>query len=62
MIIAEKEDKENTDLVKALNGLYWGLGSYEKVCGILTGGIAVIELYPGKGERGEYYGKIFNLC
>ncbi|WP_420806598.1 DVU_1555 family C-GCAxxG-C-C protein [Clostridium autoethanogenum] len=55
----EDEEKEKTDLIKALNGLCGGLGSSEKVCGILTGGIAVIGLYAGKGEPREYYGENF---
>ncbi len=50
----EDEEKENTDLIRALNGLCGGIGADNKTCGVLTGGISVIGLYAGKGEPTEY--------
>ncbi|NMM61233.1 C_GCAxxG_C_C family protein [Clostridium sp. P21] len=50
----EDEEKENLDLIRALNGLCGGIGADKKTCGVLTGAIAVIGLYAGKGEATEY--------
>lgn len=48
------EGKENEDLLRALNGLCMGIGSTQKVCGVLTGGVALLGLYAGKGNDTEY--------
>lgn len=45
----DAEEKENDDLLRAVNGLCMGIGSAQKTCGVLTGGIAVLGLYAGKG-------------
>ena len=50
----EAEEIENPDLIRAVGGLCFGVGSYQKTCGVLTGGIAVFGLYAGKGTDGEY--------
>lgn len=50
----EDEETENEDLIRALNGLCMGIGSEQKTCGVLTGGIAVLGLYAGKGNDQEY--------
>jgi C_GCAxxG_C_C family probable redox protein len=50
----DAEEKENTDLIRAVNGLCRGLGGTQKTCGVLTGGIAVLGLYAGKGSETEY--------
>lgn len=50
----DAEEKENEDLLRALNGLCMGVGSTQKICGVLTGGIAIIGLYAGKGNDTEY--------
>ena len=50
----DAEDKENEDLLKAVNGLCLGAGSYQKTCGVLTGGIVILSLYAGKGKDSEY--------
>ncbi len=55
----EDEEKENLDLIKALNGLCGGIGSTKKTCGVLTGGIAIIGLYAGKGQAVEHYSENF---
>ncbi|MFA6808396.1 MAG: DVU_1555 family C-GCAxxG-C-C protein, partial [Eubacteriales bacterium] len=50
----DAEEKENEDLLRALNGLCMGVGSTQKICGVLTGGIAILGLYAGKGNDMEY--------
>lgn len=50
----DAEDKENADLLRAVNGLCMGVGSTQKTCGVLNGGIAVLGLYAGKGTDTEY--------
>ena len=37
-----------------LNGLCMGIGSSQKICGVLTGGIAILGLYAGKGNDTEF--------
>ncbi len=49
-----EEDKENEDLLRALNGFCIGIGNTPKVCGVLTAGIAILGLYAGKGNGTEY--------
>jgi C_GCAxxG_C_C family probable redox protein len=50
----DDEEKENEDLLRAANGLCMGVGSTQKTCGVLTGGIAILGLYAGKGNDKEY--------
>jgi C_GCAxxG_C_C family probable redox protein len=50
----DEEGTENTDLIKAVNGLCKGIGGSQKTCGVLTGGIGVLGLYAGKGSEREY--------
>ncbi|SMP51883.1 DVU_1555 family C-GCAxxG-C-C protein [Anoxynatronum buryatiense] len=50
----EEEEKENEDLIRAVGGLCKGIGGRQKTCGVLTGGIAIIGLYAGKGNVAEY--------
>ena len=50
----EEEEKVNEDLIRAVNGLCIGIGSNQKICGVLTGGIAVLGLYAGKGSDREF--------
>lgn len=50
----DEEEKENEDLLRALNGFCMGVGSTQKICGVLTGGIAILGLYAGKGNDIEY--------
>ena len=50
----DTEEKENEDLLRAINGLCMGVGSAQKTCGVLNGGIAVVGLYAGKGTDTEY--------
>lgn len=50
----DEEEKENEDLLRAVNGLCMGVGSTQKTCGVLTGGIAILGLYAGKGNDSEY--------
>jgi C_GCAxxG_C_C family probable redox protein len=42
----------NPDLLRATNGLLFGLGC-GKICGALTGGCCVLGLYTGKGTSSE---------
>lgn len=50
----DEEEKENEDLLRALNGFCIGIGSTPKICGVLTGGVAVLGLYAGKGNGMEH--------
>jgi len=50
----EEEEKENPDLVRAVNGLCNGIGNDQKTCGVLIGGIGILGLYAGKGTLREY--------
>lgn len=50
----EYEGKDNEDLIRAVNGLCMGVGSEQKICGVLTGGIITLGLYAGKGNDMEY--------
>lgn len=50
----DAEEKENGDLLRAVNGLCMGVGRTQKTCGVLSGGIAVLGLYAGKGTDTEY--------
>jgi len=56
----EDEEKENIDLIRAVNGLCAGIGYSKKTCGVLTGGIAIIGLYAGKGEARELCKENYN--
>lgn len=51
----EDEEKENVDLIRAVNGLCGGINFTKKTCGVITGGIGIIGLYAGKGETREFY-------
>ena len=50
----DAEGGENADLLRAINGFCMGIGSTQKTCGVLSGGIAVLGLYAGKGTDTEY--------
>lgn len=50
----DAEGIENEDLLRAVSGLCLGAGSAQKTCGVLTGGIAILGLYAGKGRDTEY--------
>lgn len=45
----DEQGRENSDLVKAMNGLCGGIGRSGKTCGALTGGACLIGLKVGKG-------------
>lgn len=50
----DEEENTNEDLLRAVNGLCMGIGSTQKTCGVLNGGIAILGLYAGKGTDTEY--------
>lgn len=50
----DAEGRENADLLRAINGFCMGIGSTQKTCGVLNGGIAILGLYAGKGTDTEY--------
>lgn len=52
-IILDIEEKENTDLIRAMGGLTGGLGFNQKICGALTGGACVLGYFASKGEDDE---------
>ncbi|MEG0750867.1 MAG: C-GCAxxG-C-C family protein [Oscillospiraceae bacterium] len=49
----EYDGKDNPDLVRAMSGLNGGLGFCGGICGVLTGGCAVLGYFAGKGEDDE---------
>ena len=53
-MVLDEEGKENEDLIRAVSALCMGVGSTQKVCGVLTGGFAILGLYAGKGKDTEY--------
>lgn len=52
-LVLDAEEKENPDLMKAVQGLCMGVGGMQKTCGVLTGGLAILGLYAGKGKDAE---------
>ncbi len=54
------EEKENSDLYRAMQGLCKGIAGYQGPCGALTGGIAILGLYAGKGEDEQRAKEDFN--
>lgn len=61
ILALEEEEKENTDLIKASNGLCGGINFTQKTCGVITGGIGIIGLYGGKGQQKEFYKENFKI-
>jgi C_GCAxxG_C_C family probable redox protein len=58
----DAEEKENSDVMKAVNGLCMGIGGMQMTCGLLTGGIAILGLYAGKGKDSEQpHPEFFNM-
>lgn len=53
----DEENKENKDLLRAVNGLCGGIGFSKRTCGALSGGICVLGLYAGKGDVMEQNGE-----
>jgi len=46
----EMQGKENPDVVRAMTGFAGGIGWSGDLCGVLTGAVAVLGLYAGKGS------------
>lgn len=51
--ILDAEEKENSDLIRAMGGLIGGLRFNQRICGALTGGICAIGYFTCKGEDDE---------
>jgi len=49
----ETQGKGNTQLVRATQGLCFGVATGEEVCGALSGGVCLLSLYTGKGTKDE---------
>lgn len=45
----EAQGKDNSDLVRAVQGLCGGIGSAGETCGSLTGAACLVGLYAGRG-------------
>lgn len=52
VLALEAQGKTNTDLVRSVGGLCYGVHAGE-VCGALLGGTCLISLYTGKGSEQE---------
>ena len=53
LLALEQENKENSDLIKAISGLGDGCGFAKESCGILTGSACILALHAGKGGEHE---------
>lgn len=51
LLILGAQDKENSELVRALGGLCHGIGQSGDACGILTGGCCVISYLMGSDGK-----------
>ncbi len=49
----ETQGKGNTQLVRAAQGLCYGVSTGEEVCGALSGAVCLLSLYTGKGTKDE---------
>jgi hypothetical protein len=49
----EAQGKSNPDLLRAISGLYGGLGFSGKLCGALSGCCCLLALYAGRGTSEE---------
>lgn len=47
----QDQDKDNPDLVRAVQALAGGIGFSQDTCGALTGGACLLGLYAGTGPR-----------
>ena len=52
LLALENQDKTNPDIIRAMSGLAFGIGTGE-VCGALTGSACILSLYAGKGTDEE---------
>jgi C_GCAxxG_C_C family probable redox protein len=53
ILALEAQGKVNPGLVRAAQGLCFGVGMSGEVCGAMSGGVCLISLYAGKGTDGE---------
>jgi C_GCAxxG_C_C family probable redox protein len=58
----DAEETENEDVMKAVNGFCMGIGGTQMTCGLITGGVAILGLYAGKGKDTEQpHPEFFNM-
>lgn len=60
-VILDIEEKENSDLIRAMGGLIGGLGFNQKICGALTGGVCILGYFASKGEDDEIEDENLNI-
>lgn len=53
ILALQVQDRTNTDLVRSMSGLCYGINWSGEVCGALSGGACLISLYAGKGADEE---------
>lgn len=53
ILALEAQGKTNTDLVRSVGGLCFGINGSGEVCGALSGGACLISLYAGQGSNEE---------
>lgn len=53
ILALEVQGRTNTDLVRSMGGLCFGINGSGEVCGALSGGACLISLYAGKGSDEE---------
>jgi C_GCAxxG_C_C family probable redox protein len=53
VLALEAQGKTNTDLVRSVGGLCFGINGNGEVCGALSGGACLLSLYAGKGDDEE---------
>lgn len=54
ILALEAQGRTNTELVRSLGGLCFGVNGSGEVCGALSGGVCLISLYTGKGDDEEH--------
>ncbi len=52
-LVLQGAGHENSQLIRAMHGLCFGMGGTEGPCGLLTGGACVLACFAGKGQDNE---------
>ncbi len=52
-VMLQGAGQENSQLIRAMHGLCFGLGGTEGPCGLLTGGACVLSCFAGRGSDTE---------
>jgi C_GCAxxG_C_C family probable redox protein len=61
ILALEAQGKTNTDLVRSVGGLCFGINGSGEACGALSGGACLLSLYAGKGDEEETAHHLYEL-